>query len=120
MGKLRRSGQAQGLFHRKLVFVAPLAHKVLPGKRPRETNSKRLTLPAAAATAAGYPNWRATALVGCSWIACRRELPRRQAAGSKTRNGTQQRRFSAAVRPRQHRHFLLWDRKGDIINDDFF
>ena len=37
-----------------------------------------------------------------------------------TRNGAQQRGFSAAVRPYQHRHFLLWDRKGDIIDDDFF
>ena len=37
-----------------------------------------------------------------------------------TRNGAQQRGFSAAVRPYQHGHFLLWDRKGDIINDDFF
>ena len=36
------------------------------------------------------------------------------------RDSAQQRGFSTAVRPDQHRHFLLRDRKGDIINDDFF
>ncbi len=34
MGKLSRAGQAQRLLHRPLVFVAPLAHNVLPGKTP--------------------------------------------------------------------------------------
>ena len=34
MGKLRRAGQAQRLFHCPLVFVAPLAHKILPRETP--------------------------------------------------------------------------------------
>ena len=34
MGKLRRAGQAQRLFHRPLVFIAPLAHKILPRETP--------------------------------------------------------------------------------------
>jgi hypothetical protein len=36
------------------------------------------------------------------------------------RNGTEQGGFTAAVRPNQDGHFLLRDRKGNIINDDFF
>lgn len=36
------------------------------------------------------------------------------------RDSAQQRGFAAAVRPYQHRHFLLRDGQRDIINDDFF
>ena len=40
MGKLRRTGQAQCLFHGLLVFVTPLAHKILPGETPARNQFK--------------------------------------------------------------------------------